>query len=114
LHVVSELNTRLKKAGNISASCAELRVEHVIDLKHNFFTDLQGYFIVMFDKLPGGARFEATVFRSKGTFTLKGDVSRINTYDNQTDCVDDAGLKQYCNCTVRSESRCALRLRYVQ
>jgi hypothetical protein len=114
LHVLSELNTRLKKASKISASCAEMTLEHVTDLKDNVFTDSQEYFVVMFDTLPGGARFETTVLRSKRTFQLKGEVSRINTYDNQTGCVDDAGLKQYCYCTVRWESRCALRLRYVR
>jgi hypothetical protein len=31
LHVLSELNARLKKTGDITASCAELTFEHGID-----------------------------------------------------------------------------------
>ena len=98
LHALSEINEKLKKAGNVSASCAQLTLNHVIDLKLQVFTDSQEYFIVMFDTIPGGARFEATVLRSKRTFQLKGDISRINTYGNQTECVDDAELKLYCYC----------------
>jgi hypothetical protein len=98
LQALSEINEKLKKAGKVSASCAELTLENVIDLKQKVSTDLQEYFIVMFDTIPGGARFEATVLRSNRTFQLQGDVSRINTYGNQTECVDDAALKLYCYC----------------
>jgi hypothetical protein len=98
LHVVSEINATLKKAGNVTASCAELTLEHVIDFKKQVSTDLQEYFIVMIETVPGEARFEATVLRSKSTFQLQGDVSRINRYGNQAECVDDAELKPYCYC----------------
>jgi hypothetical protein len=98
LFVLSEINAKLKKAGNVTASCAELTLEHVIDLKQKVSTHLQEYFIVMFDTVPGGARFEATVLRSERTFKLQGDISRINMYGNQTECVDDAVLKLYCYC----------------
>jgi len=98
LHALSGINEKLKNTTNVSASCAELTLHHVIDLKQKVSADLQEYFIVMFETIPGGARFEATVLRSKRTFQLMGDVSRINTYGNQTECVDDAELKLYCYC----------------
>jgi len=98
LHALSKINEKLKKAGNVAASCAELTLENVIDLKQKVSTDLQEHFIVMFDTIPWGATFEATVLRSKGTFQLTGDVSRINTYGNQTECVDDAQLNLFCYC----------------
>jgi hypothetical protein len=98
LHVVLEVNAKLKKAGKVTVSCAELTLEHVIDLKQKVSTDLQEYFFVMIDTVPGGARFEATVLRSKRSFQLQGDVSRINRYGNQTECVNDAQLKLYCYC----------------
>jgi hypothetical protein len=71
LHVLSEINAKLKKAGNVTASCAELTLEHVIDLKQMMSTDLQEYFIVMIDTVPGGARFEATVLRSKKNLSVE-------------------------------------------
>lgn len=96
--MLSEINAKLKNAGNASASCAELTLEHVVDLKQRVSTDLEENFDVTFDTVPGGARFQATVLRSKRTLQLKGEVSRINTYGRQTECVDDAALKLYCYC----------------
>jgi len=98
LYALSKINEKLKKAGKVAASCAELTLENVIDLKQKVSKDLQEDFIVMFDTIPGGGTFEATVHRSKGNFQLKGDVSRINMYGNNAECVDDAELRLYCYC----------------
>jgi hypothetical protein len=98
-HVLSEINSKLKKAANVSASCAELTLDHVISVKRKVPMVSHDDFIVTFDTFPGGAVFEATVRRSGGAFQLKGDVSRINSYGNQSGCVDDADLKLYCYCT---------------
>lgn len=98
-HILSEINSKLKKAANVSASCAELTLDHVISVKRKVPMVSHDDFIVTFDTFPGGAVFEATVRRSDGAFQLKGDISRINSYGNQSDCVDDAELKLYCYCT---------------
>lgn len=99
LQVLSGINSKLKKAGNVSASCAELTLDHVISVQQEVTMVSHDDFIVTFDTLPGGAVFEATVRRSNGAFHLKGDVSRITSYGNQSACVDDAELKLYCYCT---------------
>jgi hypothetical protein len=98
LHALSEINAKLKKAGKVAMSCAELTLKQVIELKQQVLRDAHEYFVVIFETLPGGARFEATVLRSKRTYQLKGDISRINTYGNQSGCVDDSVLKLYCYC----------------
>jgi hypothetical protein len=98
LQVLSDINAKLKNAGDVSASCAELTLGHIVDLKEKVSTELHDYFIVTFDALPGEARFEATVLRSEETFQVKGDISRINTYANQSECVNDSILKLYCYC----------------
>lgn len=49
---------------------------------------------------PGGALFEATLqYRedSESYFVL-GDISRINPYGKQSDCIDEAILRKYCFC----------------
>ncbi|KAK7476936.1 hypothetical protein BaRGS_00031795 [Batillaria attramentaria] len=49
---------------------------------------------------PGGALFEGTV-RYDETFdeiALAGDVSRINEYGKQSDCIDNFKLKKFCYC----------------
>jgi hypothetical protein len=51
--------------------------------------------------LPGYGLFEATLLADKeklGEWTVSGSVSRINMYQNQSSCVEDPFLKQYCFC----------------
>jgi hypothetical protein len=52
---------------------------------------------------PGDALFEATVRFVEGTdkYTLVGDVSRINTYGNQSHCVDNHVIKKLCYCKIQ-------------
>lgn len=99
LHVLSEINSKLKKTADVSASCAELTLDHIISVKRKVPLVPHGDFIVTFVTAPGGGVFEATARSSNGSFQLMGDISRINTYGNQSDCVDDAEVKLYCFCT---------------
>ena len=99
LQVLSGINSKLKMAVNVSASCAELTLDHVISVHRKVPMVSHDDFIVTFDTIPGGAVFEATMRRSNGAFHLKGDVSRISSYGSQSTCVDDAELKLYCYCT---------------
>ncbi|XP_069689080.1 uncharacterized protein [Periplaneta americana] len=98
LFVLAEINSRVKKALNGSSVCAELAFNHVINMKRKIQVGPYDDYVVEFDTTPGGAVFEATVGRSNNVFQLKGSVSRINTYANQTECVEDAELKLYCHC----------------
>lgn len=99
LYVLSEINAKVKKLANSSSACAELTLRHVIKMKRKVPVTSHDDFVVVFDTLPGGAVFEATVGRSDGVFQLRGDVSRINSYGDQSSCVDDSELKLYCYCT---------------
>jgi hypothetical protein len=49
---------------------------------------------------PGGALFEATLRHNQdtGKFALAGDVSRINAYGTQSECVDGSAIKKFCYC----------------
>jgi hypothetical protein len=99
MYVLSVINAKVRKAGNSSAQCAELTFDHTIKMKRKVVVGSHDDFIVAFNTLPGGAVFEASVRRLNSTFQLQGDVSRISTYGNHSDCVDDADLKLYCYCT---------------
>jgi hypothetical protein len=99
LQVLSGINSKLKQAVNVSASCAKLTLDNVISVQRKVPIGSHDDFIVTFDTFPGGAVFEASVRRLNGAFHLKGDVSRITSYGNQSSCVDDAELKLYCYCT---------------
>ena len=49
---------------------------------------------------PGMAMFEATVRYSEldSAYSIVGDISRINRYGSQSDCVDNFNLKKFCMC----------------
>lgn len=49
---------------------------------------------------PGGALFEGTVRYDETTddITLAGDISRINEYGTQSECINNFTLKKFCYC----------------
>ena len=49
---------------------------------------------------PGGGVFEATVQYNEviGSYKMMTDVSRINMYGHQSDCITSHSLKKYCYC----------------
>ncbi|XP_060571139.1 uncharacterized protein LOC132729394 isoform X2 [Ruditapes philippinarum] len=55
---------------------------------------------VVIETVPGNALFEATVRLDTfhDSFKVIGDISRINIYGHQSDCIDVFKLKKYCQC----------------
>lgn len=55
---------------------------------------------VVIETIPGNALFEATVRLDtvEDSFTVLGDISRINKYEHQSDCIDVFRLKKFCQC----------------
>ncbi|PSN42046.1 hypothetical protein C0J52_22054 [Blattella germanica] len=100
LFVISDINSKIRYLSNGTSVCSELAFDQVLQLKRKVAPYHDDY-IVVFDTLPGGAVFEATVGRTgkTGAFEMRGSVSRINSYANRTECVDDPELKLYCHCT---------------
>lgn len=60
---------------------------------------LQDVFVQL-QTVPGYGIFEATVRSTAGRSTLSDDITRINRYENQSYCVDDANLKKFCRCKI--------------
>ena len=63
---------------------------------------------VTFTTTPGGGKFEATVnYRQNPvkTFTILGDISRLNKYRGQSDCITHARHRLYCFCTTLTTQR---------
>ncbi|KAL3868917.1 hypothetical protein ACJMK2_041670 [Sinanodonta woodiana] len=62
----------------------------------NSFEDIQ----IVIRTTPGNALLEATVRVDLDTETYKvvGDISRINMYGHQADCIEDFTLKKFCQC----------------
>ena len=68
----------------------------------NNFGKLETYkdHLVALEAAPSGAHFEAKVrlFLSNDTMSVVGDISRINSYEGQNECLKDYKLKNYCMC----------------
>ncbi|XP_035225967.1 uncharacterized protein LOC118198414 [Stegodyphus dumicola] len=118
-------NILLEAVNNITKpyrdSCAELKLSSIIDVrvskpikemltyseleragdeKSVVFDDSIGSHLeyqVTLQAEPGGAEFESTLQYIKEAFKL-GDISRINKYGNQGDCIDDSEMRKYCFC----------------
>ncbi|XP_014661548.1 PREDICTED: uncharacterized protein LOC106804739 isoform X3 [Priapulus caudatus] len=58
---------------------------------------------------PGGGLFEATVRHNEeaDTFEVMGDISRINSYKGQSDCIELPSLQRYCFCNELWNARTA-------
>ncbi|KAH3801315.1 uncharacterized protein LOC127839921 [Dreissena polymorpha] len=69
---------------------------HIFGSKTKTLEDIQ----VVIETVPGNALFEATVRFSTmyNSFKVVGDVSRINIYGHQSDCIEVFKLKKYCQC----------------
>lgn len=68
----------------------------IFDDAMNVIEDIQ----VVIETVPGNALFEATVRLDTfhESYKVIGDISRINIYGHQSDCIEVFKLKKYCQC----------------
>ncbi|KAK3597999.1 hypothetical protein CHS0354_042352 [Potamilus streckersoni] len=120
--VVDNINSLLQK---FSKYCRILQLSQVTDArviykskeqdlleKFNVFIfgaeeDDTGRYTLTVETVPGLGLFEAVIVhdeiressqKMKNSFSLIGNPTRINRYGNQSRCIDDKFLKQYCYC----------------
>lgn len=56
-------------------------------------------YLVLVETFPGNGLFEATVdYKQDGAMDFIGQISRTNTYGNQSRCITDKTYKEYCYC----------------
>ena len=56
---------------------------------------------IVLETSPGGGAFAAAVSKwSNSTMQIQGDIGRTNRYGNQSICLEDKRLRQYCFCKV--------------
>ncbi|XP_029638830.1 uncharacterized protein LOC115213966 [Octopus sinensis] len=59
----------------------------------------EGTYTVVVETVPGLSLFEASVnYKSNTDISLYGEISRINRYGNQSDCIRNKRMKLYCYC----------------
>lgn len=119
--LLSLMNSRLSIYSN---KCAVLKAKHILEASIFVtndevlrFTDsvndvlnrhvtygerskAEWHYQLMVQTQPGDGEFEATfTYReSDRSYYLAGDISRLNRYGNQSDCIESAELKKFCYC----------------
>ncbi|KAG8199204.1 hypothetical protein JTE90_016027 [Oedothorax gibbosus] len=100
LSVVRKLNKLLKPYFKL---CAPLKLGKILDARivqpNNDLVEVvnKDYLITLL-VVPSGAIFEATVQLKRNQFVVSDEVSRINRYGNESDCVKDPSVTKYCFC----------------
>ncbi|XP_076047942.1 uncharacterized protein LOC143029227 isoform X2 [Oratosquilla oratoria] len=90
--VVQKLNKQLKKF----PKCSQFTDYKIKKAKTKSGPEVM--LQVLFQVFPGKALMEATVVQKGRSFQLAGDVSRINSYQGQIDCIEDVEQQRYCFC----------------
>ncbi|XP_076056853.1 uncharacterized protein LOC143034539 isoform X2 [Oratosquilla oratoria] len=93
--VVELLNKGLEKFPD----CVQF-TGHVVKIAERKDAAVSGSTVVQIQiqTYPGKAEMEATVDEKNGTLTLLGEVSRIDRYAGQSDCINDDIYRKYCFC----------------
>lgn len=82
-------------------SCAELSLYEIHSAAVETVGSASDYEIRV-TAVPGYAKFEATVRRDGEWFEILGSISRLNTYRDQSVCVNDAVIKLFCYCVQKT------------
>lgn len=92
---VDKLNSDLSHLNK----CAKLKLNTILsarESKHGATTD----YLVSFDVLPSKGQMEATIRCNDecNEIEVVGEISRTNRYGNQSSCISDSHLRNYCFC----------------
>uniref|UniRef100_A0A0L8I6Q3 Uncharacterized protein n=2 Tax=Octopus bimaculoides TaxID=37653 RepID=A0A0L8I6Q3_OCTBM len=101
-YLVSYINNMIL---NSSKLCAKLELQKIINAEVSvsyFGNQVQTHkdYRVIIQTHPGGGLFEGTerYYSNDKQLSLMGEISRINRYGNQSDCIHDNLLRKYCYC----------------
>lgn len=94
--LVQNMNSMMKKY----SQCYPLALESVTYAGQITNDKKQTVYDLSIVTKPGLGKFQSVVYRKDGdrNWTISDTVSRLNSYGNQTDCVDDGKIKHMCYC----------------
>uniref|UniRef100_A0A8D8SUQ8 Uncharacterized protein n=1 Tax=Cacopsylla melanoneura TaxID=428564 RepID=A0A8D8SUQ8_9HEMI len=78
--------------------CANLTLHSIHSLQTNKQKMDMDMFLIRLETLPGNALFEATVVLKQGSYELTAEISRLNMYAGQDECLIDNHIRLYCYC----------------
>lgn len=95
---LQKLNSDLK----VLKECAQLRLKEVSSARESVHGANRDY-LISFEVHPSNGQMEATVRcndpECEDELQVIGEISRINRYGDQSNCINDAYLRKYCYCT---------------
>lgn len=101
---VDHINDKLKSVENV---CQNLRLKEVQSTWGNVDQfDHEGiqYLEVTISVEPSGGIFRAIFRRTRQGMELKGEITRINAYGNQSSCLEKRSLKPFCYCYTHNNT----------
>jgi hypothetical protein len=93
--IVSEVNQLLTP---VSTHCKKLELDQILSVFERKTVDDEKYYIISISVRPSRAIFEATIFLSNNQMRIVGEISRINEYGSQSNCINNSFLQKYCYC----------------
>lgn len=108
-YVLSRIRQYIIDGGpEIIRHCTNLTLNKIISAQvgDSWYTK-ETYFLMYIETMPGQAKYEATLSYIKSAnasspiqdqFKLHSSISRLDTYADQSYCINDATLKKYCFC----------------
>lgn len=95
---INILNNKLSRFDK----CAKLELNQILSAKKIIRSGLNPHYLILFEVLPSYGQLEVNVKHENDIcldcFHLIGDASRINSYGNQSHCIKDDVLRNYCYC----------------
>lgn len=98
--IVQQINIKLQNYLDIDL-CAKLTLNEITSArKSETINDVYSEYVIAISTLPSNAAFEATVreYKTTGKIKVLGTIGRINAYAEESDCITDKFLRNYCYC----------------
>ncbi|CAG7724309.1 unnamed protein product [Allacma fusca] len=103
-HMINEINGIISEK-ILNRTCVSLRFKKTLYIKQFAYriaeaASVSTDYLVAVEASPSDATFEARyrIF-SNGQLLVVGNISRINSYQGQSDCLNDPLLKSFCYCS---------------
>ncbi|KAL3859694.1 hypothetical protein ACJMK2_009903 [Sinanodonta woodiana] len=99
--ICAELSIRSIIEANIIPSTVnkENGVYNLIGSLFRKISGISGRYIILIETYPGDGLFEVMIdYENDQKMSLVGEISRLNRYGNQSHCVKDSSLFQFCYC----------------
>ena len=85
------------KTSQLRTKCKEFNFEKLIQVK-KFYLKEKSIYRIVYVVEPGNAWFETKLNYRKKKFELNGNTVRLSAYNNQSNCINDFKLKEFCFC----------------